>query len=458
MNFRSGMIFTLAAGLMLGGCAAGAAGGGGPLTSPTGRVYEPGTAPTQTAEARAATLAIATGAYEEAMAEARAGIATDPTNPIHFYLAGEAAAGMEDYELADSLWAVAQEIYPAYELEVEPAREQVWADAFNLGVEAYNAGDTELALRHWRGAHLLYPYRPEAAQNLAVMLTQEGQYDEAVRIYREAIDNLELEPATRIIEEPEITERAEARAFMIENLGQLYLFTDQYAEAEEILQEQAAADPENVEIQANLATAIARQGRADEASQIYGRLLGSPNLTPTQLFNIGVSLFNAGEHGRAADAFERVTQTQSNSRDAWYNLANALYAGEMWDRLLPIAPRLAEVDPLNENAALIAARAYREAEQNSRALEALQRIETLPVFVEELQLRPAGEASSVRGRLVGNAASAGDRVQLRFTFYNDGAQVGTETLTVNAPAPEQSTQFEVEIERAANAYSYELVR
>ena len=55
-------------------------------------------------------------------------------------------------------------------------------------------------------------------------------------------------------------------------------------------------------------------------------------------------------------------------------------------------------------------------------------------------------------------AAAGSPVQLRFTFYNDGAQVGTQTARVTAPADEQSVPFEVEIAQVANAYRYELVR
>lgn len=458
MNLRSGMIFGLAAALTLGGCAAGAAGGGGPLTSPTGKVYEPGIEPTQTPEARTATLAVATGDYETALAEAQAGIAADSTNPIHYFLAGQAAAGLEQYELADEMWREAERLFPAYELEIEPSREQVWADAFNMGVETYNAGDTEAALRAWRGAHLIYRLRPEAAQNLAVLLTQENEYDEAIEVYQQAIADLELEPATRVIEEPEITERATARSDMLEALAQLLLFTDQFAEAEAILRQQLEVNPDDIDVQANLANALARQGNEAEAAEIYARLLNNPDLDATQMFNVGVSLFNAQDFPRAAQAFERVLEVQPNSRDAWNNLASALYSAESWDELAPISAELVEADPLNENTGLMIARAYRELEQNNQALEALQRIEDLPIYLEGLSLTPAGERASVSGQVVGNAAAAGTPVQLRFTFYNDGAQVGTETVTVNAPAPEQSREFSVSIQQAANAYSYELAQ
>jgi tetratricopeptide (TPR) repeat protein len=455
MSFRSGMILALSGMLTLAGCAAGAA-GGGPLTSPTGREYPPGTPPTNSRFTQAATLALAQADFETAMTQSREGIATEPGNPQHYYLAGEAAAGLGQYEVADSLWNAAEEIYPAYELEIEPARESAWAEAFNQGVEAYSANDVEGAVTAWRGADLIYPYRPDAAQNLAVVLTQEAEYEEAIEVYRGGLEALELEPATRIIEEPELTERAEARAFMRENLAQLLLYTDQFAEAEVILREQLEADPENIELQANLANALGRLGREQEASDIYSRLLNATDVTATQLFNIGVSLFNANEYIRAAEAFGRVTEVQPNSRDAWYNQANALYAAEEWAELVPIAERLVEVDPLNENAALILARGHRELGDNEQALAALERVEALPIFIDELQMVPGADATTVSGTVIGKNAAQGSPVQLVFTFYDDNGQLGTQTATVNAPATEQSAEFRVQFGQAASAYSYEL--
>lgn len=456
MRFQSGMILALSAGLLLSGCAGAAGAGGGPARSPTGREYAPGTPPSQTRFSQSATLALAQGQYEQAMTQSREGIASNPENPQHYLLAGEAAVGLGDFVLADSMWTAAETIYPAYELEIEPAREAAWADAFNEGVEAYNSGNTQAAIEAWSNADMIYPYRPEAAQNLAILLTQEGEYQTAIDTYRSALTALETPPATRELEPEEIAEREEAEAFMLENLAQLLLYTDQFAEAERLLRRQLEAKPDDVELQANLANALGRQGREAEAAEIYNRLLSGSNLNATQLFNIGVSLFNSNEYVRAAEAFGRVAQLVPNSRDAWYNQANALYAAEEWTALLPIAGRLVELDPLNENAGLILARAHRELEQNQEALAALERIQSLPVYLEELQLRPSGDQTTIAGRVVGNAAPQGSTVRLRFTFYGETGQT-TETATITAPAAEQSAPFELTVAAPAEAYSYELL-
>jgi tetratricopeptide (TPR) repeat protein len=459
MRFRIGMIFVLAAGLGLGGCAAAAnGGGGGPLTSPTGRVYEPGIAPTQTNYSRTATLALAQARFDEAIEEARQGIASNPENPLHYYLAGEAAAALGDFELADSMWVVAERIYPAYELEIEPSREAAWAEAFNEGVELYGAGDMSGAIARWRQADMIYRLRPEAAQNLAIVLTQEGEYEEAIAIYRRGLEGLRIEPATRLIEEDELEDREEARRFMQTQLGQLLLFTDQFAEAETLLREQLRENPDDVELQASLATALGRLGREAEAAEIYSRLLTAPDLPAVDLFSIGVALFNSEDFERAAEAFGRVTEIQPESRDAWFNQANALYAAEKWEELIPVGERLIEVDPLNESAALLLTRAYRDLGQNDNALRTLERSQDSPVFLEELQIRPAGQQTTIVGRVIGHEAAPGTPVRLRFTFYDDAGQVGTETVTVTAPAREASEVFEVSIAQTANAYKYELLQ
>jgi tetratricopeptide (TPR) repeat protein len=111
----------------------------------------------------------------------------EPGNPIHHYLAGIARARLDRYEEADSLLTRAEEIYPAYELEVEPVRRSTWAEAFNEGTEAWADGDVERAIEAWRGAATMYALEPRAHQSLASALVREGRRQEAIEVYREAL-------------------------------------------------------------------------------------------------------------------------------------------------------------------------------------------------------------------------------------------------------------------------------
>lgn len=459
MRLRSRQILAIGAGLlMLGGCAA-AAGPAGPTTSPTGRVYEPGTAPSQTRQSQAATLYVAQGEFEQALASAQEGIAADSANPIHYYLAGQAYVGLGDYDAADRMFDRAEEIYPAYELDVEPEREQAWGIAFNEGVEAYNAGDMEGAAEAWARANRIYDVRPESYMNLAIIRAQNQDYDAAIEAYQGGLAALDRVPATRELEPEEVAERDEARATMRTGLAELLIFRERFEEAETLFRQQLESDPDNPALLSQLAVALARQGRDDEAAEIYTRVLAQPDLTTGDLFNVGVSLFNAQAYDRAAEAFQRVTQAQPNSRDAWYNYANSIYALERFDELVPIAERLVELDPLNENSALILARALRETGENQRALAELQRNAASPVHLQQLEMRPREDGTRVTGVVVGNTASAGTPIQIRFHFFGDAGELGSETVTVTAPATDEQTSFEVQHsgEGTATHYSYELV-
>lgn len=460
MRFRSGLVLTLAAGLVMGGCAAGAAGGGGPSVSPTGKTYEPGIAPSNSRFTTPVTLYIAQGQFEQALQEAQQAVAADSANPRHYFLLGQAHAGLGNFEEANAAWERAEQIYPAYELEVEPARESAWADAFNEGVEAYNANDLAAAATAWERATVIYQLRPEAYQNLAAIYTQQGDYERAIAAYQGALSSIENVPAARVLEAEEIEEREGTRGVALENLAELLLFTDQYAQAEELFRQQTQANPDDVSLQGKLAAAIAAQpGREGEAQALYNELLGRPDLDAATLMEIGVVLFQQQDFTRAAEAFERVTDARPNSRDAWYNLANSLYAAENWEELIPVGQRLMELDPLNYDGSLMLARAFRDAGQQPNALRELERIEAAQVKLQRLQTRQGSGQTIVAGEVLGGQAAPGTPIRLVFTFFGEGgAQLGSQTLTVNAPATDQTTPFEVvlQTDTPAVGYSYQL--
>ena len=87
--------------------------------------------------------------------------------------------------------------------------------------------------------------------------------------------------------------------------------------------------------------------RIQRLQAIYTGLLNETGLEARDLFNVGIALYRANDFVAAAEAFERLTRLQPNSRDAWFNYTNSLFAAESWELagdLLVIG--LTEVDPL----------------------------------------------------------------------------------------------------------------
>lgn len=441
MRVQRGMFLALAAAVAVGACAPGAttAGPGGGARLAETRFTT--AAKLQIAQAEGAEGERQEQLFRQALEQSLQGVQSAPGNPQHHYLAAIAFAGLGDVEGADSMWNQALEMYPGYAEDIMVAREQAWAMQFNRGVVAYNANDLQRAVQHWEAANRLFDRRPEAYFNLAAVYSAEQQYDRAIQAFQASVAALDREPGRELTPE-ETAERAESRANALQNLGNLQLFTEQFAAAEQTFRRLTEVQPTSVEARSNLALALARQNRQDDAMAVYRELLGAPNLSPEEMMSVGIGLFQSQQYEQAAQAFRRVTETQAHNRDAWYNLLNALYAQQRWQDAVPVGERLLEMDPLNENAILIMVQAHREARQQQRALQYAERNQAAPVHLDQLQLRQEGSRVTLRGVASGNRARAGTPVRIEFTVFGpQGQPIGTETVTVDAPAQGQTTNF-----------------
>jgi len=443
--------------VLLGACAPSRPLSTGPLVSPTGIEYPPGTPPHETRHSQTALLYLSREEWGRALDLAAQGTREDPTNPIHWFLAGSAYARLQRYAEADSVFRVAQGIYPAYELQIEPERESAWATAFNAGVEAFGNGDVDGAMRAWEDANVISDLRPEAFLNVGKLLANEGRYPEAIGAYTGALASLDRRPVTRILDDEAVRRREETRLDTEQDLLQLFVLEGRWAEAEPLARRRAARDSSNVEARSQLARILDQQGHALEASEIYEGLLSEDRLESVQLLNLGVGLFHAGKFREAGEAFRRLTEIQAESRDAWFNYANALFAAQAWGDLARVGERLMELDPLGENAALITARAHLEAGDRQGALRGVERAEKAPIHLDQLRLRRSGDQVTIQGRVQANAAEPGTPVHLRFDFFDSANAGGSVTVTVLAPPPGESPDLTVTYRGVATWYRYEVL-
>jgi tetratricopeptide (TPR) repeat protein len=464
MKIRSVTMLLLLGGMGLAtACAPATTGGGtGAAASPAAANYPPGIRPRDTDVTRRAQVLLLQEQYDQALQTLQPALQTDTTNARVFLLAGQAQAGQGNVDEAMRSFETAQRLFPAFEMEVIPLREEAWGRLFNEGVAAYQRGDMDETARLWERANRLYDFRPEAFQNLAAIYTQRNEYDRAIQAYQQAIQALDRNLPTREWTAEEQESRTEALESIQEPLAELLLFTERYADAERLFRQQVERDPENMGLQSRLAASIAAQpGREAEAQQMYTRLLATPGLQADDYDMIGRALFTARDYARAGEAFARVAQARPNFRDAVFNQANALYASEQWQDLRPVGERLLQLDPLNEDAYFMLARAQSQTGANLDALASLERAEALPVKLSSMTMSPGEGRTTVRGTVTGVAATQGSPVQLRFTFRGEDGQVlGTQTATINAPARDATARFNVEFANPARAagYSYEIVR
>ena len=451
---RTVIALTLA--LAAGACVRGPLGLALPVVSPTGIVYEIGTPPTRTRFSQTAALLLSQGLAERALGIAAEGIAADSTNPVHYFLAGVSLSRLDEFERAHRMFTEAQRLFPGYELDIEPERAAAWVRLHNRGTEAYESGNFEEAIEAWELAMTVYDLAPETPRNLVNLFINETRYEDAIRASEQALAVLAKRPASRILGEEEMNSRAETVVATEAVLAQLFLASSRYGEAEPLLRQQLERDSTNRQVRGDLAVVLTGLGRTEEATRIYTTLLSEGEIGSTELFRLGIAFFRANDFARAGDVFGRLTQLRPDSRDVWFNYANALLGAEAWDSLWAIAPRLIELDPLGEKAGLIAARSLLETGDREGAERGLEEVEAAPVYVD-LQMRPLGPVTRMQGVIVGNRAEDGAPVHLRFTFYDDAGPLGSETVTLAAPAPGERVNFEFTFRASATAYRYEAV-
>ncbi|HET6764686.1 MAG TPA: tetratricopeptide repeat protein [Longimicrobiaceae bacterium] len=185
------------------------------------------------------------------------------------------------------------------------------------------------------------------------------------------------------------------------------------------------------------------------------------------LLAAGTTYFQKDQFAQSADVFRTITAADGNNRDAWYNLGLALYKQNRWADLVPVAQRIVQIDPLNYNARIILFNAYKGLADASsarvnpdrqRALDALRAADGLPVQVEGVRVENTGGTARVTGTIVGATTPAGRPVSLEFTLYGATGRLGSQTVTVTAPAKDAKANFQLSLPTnvPATSFSYRI--
>lgn len=402
MRLDRGLVFAFGATAFAAACApAGGTSAAGPaaanVASSLPQVQCNGVAPAVTPQATAAQGALnrtlivqgeaRTPLYQTAITEAQAGIAADPNNPLHYYLAAQGYVATGDLAQANTNLTRAQELCPGFADEVATLRRQAWGTALAGGVQALEAGDTATAITNWTRAAEIYQGEASAPFNLALVYNARGDAARTAQYARETLRILGQLPADTSA--TVMTERDDMRA-------------------------------------------------------------GAAQL----IFNTGVAAFQANNYPEAGDIFRSITEVDRNYREAWTNYSFALYRQERWNDVVPVTQRLLELDPLNENAMLVLAEAYRQLDRGNEGVQIRERIRDVPVYVENLAIRYEGDTAIATGQVVGNAAGAGTPVRLEVTFTGPSGDLGTQTVTVAAPAKGERAAFEARLDGQGRATSF----
>lgn len=406
--------------------------------------------------------------FQKALTAALEGTKSDPSNPKPWFQAGMAYVGMGDLPGADSAFDKAEQIYPEYAPEIDPARKAAWVVAYNEGVQALQGGDAIKAIASFEVANSIYQKRPEALVLLGSLYMQNGDAAKAEQTFNTALAVLRG-PDRKTLKPEEAASWADDETTVAMRLSTIYAEQNKHDEAIKVYRELLAAQPDNVMAQANLAVVLSRSGRNDEALKLYRDMLARPDVPETTLFNIGIGLFRAEQYDESAKAFRRAAALSPYSHETLYNLAQSLLARggalekqqpapkeeltKLYEEMRTVSETLHGLDPANRNVLMMIAQSNKslgelagqtpQGEQlRKQVLATLEKADALPFEVADLNVVPGDKAVQITGKVTNLKGIAGAPVRLRFSILNrEGTELIAQDIAVTMPAKDESARF-----------------
>ena len=202
-----------------------------------------------------------------------------------------------------------------------------WMAHYNLGIVLSEQGETDQAIDHYRRAVGLRPDYAEAHYNLGRLLVEQSQFDDAIAHYERAAA---INPAD--------AEAQNNLGVTLFGIGRADDAIAHYQKALEIL-------PDYAEASCNLANALIAKGDFDGAIARYTACLAAMPDQEEARYNLASALLRRGRTDEAIIQYQKVLQMHPESADAHANLGSAWLAKghvrdamEEYTRALQIAP------------------------------------------------------------------------------------------------------------------------
>lgn len=366
---------------------------------------------------------------------------------------------------------------PECKASADTLRRQVWPGQINTASKFINQGEIDSASVYLARAEMLMPGSPYNAYYRAVLVQKKGEpsgdafYAAYKAVTGEALQDSNLATIRRqslynsgvlALEEGQGLEGAERMAKMKVAASRFEEFIKEFPNVDQTANAQGA-----------LARALAASGDTAAAVGMFAKMLDEPRkYTSLQLFEASVAAVRANRLEDATKLLELGLERNSHYRDALFNLATLYHRQKAYDKVMPIAQRLLEVDPNNpDNFRIYAGAMQGPAEQykaeaeklrNDRAKRAqfdavmkklaaandsvikyVELSQKAPVRLTVQSLETAGATTTLVGSIE-NRTEAAKTFELQFTFLDaQGNVVSSGSTTIEAGAQERK-DFRVE--------------
>lgn len=373
--------------------------------------------------------------FKQAMDQLQVAMTKSPDNAKVWLYAGQVYAGMGDFAGADSAFSKAEQLYPAYAEDISGEREAAWVEAFNQGISAMDQKDNDGAIQKMELAERLYPHRPESKMNLGALYAGKSETDKAIAKFEEAIVAINGPLKEKLSPEDQAT-WARFETMAKSNIAQLH--------------GARGVDAFNESNYDNAYTAFTKAAEINPYSRDY-------------VFNRAQALYAKAtdlEEKRNIALDEETALKKQKGQEAAAK-AKADEAAAVAKELVPLYAQIIEtseqtrlIDPNNEALYHLIARSQKltgdfttdaaaKTEWQNKALATLKLREALEFEVADVAISPGENQATVSGTVKNLKVAANAPIKLKFTLIGiDGSPVGEGEVTVNAPAAEQTAQFQ----------------
>ncbi|MBC7791029.1 MAG: hypothetical protein H7Z74_13870 [Anaerolineae bacterium] len=366
------------------------------------------------------------------------------------------------YAAIDTAFTVVETSQPACASETRAYRSQIWTPSVNAAAAFINnnqldSADAALAraTRIWRGSPLPFYYK-------AVILQKRNDTPGATAAFLETVRQVTPEMAAKDSNMLQIRQQSiynaalflqsqadelegEAKAAKMKEAGaQFKAYIDEYPQG-----------PSISNARTGLARALGASGDTAAVASVFAAMLQNPsNYSDIQLFEAGTSAFRADRKLDAAKLFESGLQQNPYYRDALYNLTNTYLATEQYDKMLPMARRLVDVDPNYPDNWRLLAGAYQRLAAKADAKTKKAQLDSVVKYHDRFQKAPlkvtfvgfmhADAKHTLTGEVENLTAKAATH-NITFEFLDkEGKVIASQDTPVSVPA-KGKVDFRVEV-------------
>lgn len=213
-------------------------------------------------------------------------------------------------------------------------------DFYGKGMELFNDGEYQGAIRYFKKAVDLDTTFVDAIEMLASSYRNSGLLDDAIIFYKKTV---QLKPE---------------RTGTYLSLGSLYIKKGDINNAITSYEKYLSKKPENVKVYYNLGGLYRKKGQTDKAIEAYKQALEIDTDYTDVYFNLG-ALYNKEErYDEAVEVYRELLTMKPKNQDVLYNLSFAFYKKGLYGEAVDTCEKLLEINPGYANAYLLLGYTY----------------------------------------------------------------------------------------------------